>query len=74
MTVEIAISEDKLLGGKLTLFQPERGHRAGTDAMLLIAAARPFAKGNIVDIGAGYRRCGPRPRCAGAGDHASAAC
>ncbi|MFY9772929.1 MAG: methyltransferase, partial [Xanthobacteraceae bacterium] len=31
-------SEDALLGGKLTLRQPLRGHRFGHDAVLLAAA------------------------------------
>ena len=30
--------EDAILGGRLRLRQPARGHRAGTDAVLLAAA------------------------------------
>ena len=33
------LSSDAWLGGRLTLVQPRRGHRAGTDAALLAAAA-----------------------------------
>lgn len=43
---------DAWLGGRLTLVQPKRGHRAGTDAALL-AAAVDFSEGRFVDVGAG---------------------
>ena len=33
------LTEDRWLGGRLTLVQPRRGHRVGTDAALLVAAA-----------------------------------
>jgi tRNA1(Val) A37 N6-methylase TrmN6 len=45
------ISEDALLGGRVRLFQPRRGHRAGTDAVLLAAAAGAKAGETIVDLG-----------------------
>jgi tRNA1(Val) A37 N6-methylase TrmN6 len=46
------ITEDTLLGGRVRLLQPARGHRAGTDAVLLAAAA-PVRPGNLViDVGA----------------------
>jgi len=46
------ITEDLLLGGRLRLLQPARGHRAGTDAVLLAAAA-PVRPGDlVVDVGA----------------------
>ena len=41
------------LGGRLMLRQLRLGHRVGTDAALVIAAARPDAKGRVADIGAG---------------------
>lgn len=44
-------TEDALLGGRLRLLQPRRGHRAGTDAMLLIAACGEGAR--AVDLGSG---------------------
>jgi tRNA1(Val) A37 N6-methylase TrmN6 len=46
-------SEDAVLGGRLVLRQPLRGHRFGHDAILLAAAtsARPGAR--AVDLGAG---------------------
>lgn len=43
---------DSLLGGKVSLIQPAKGHRAGTDAVLLAASA-PVAPGDrVVDAGA----------------------
>jgi len=43
---------DAWLGGRLTLVQPRRGHRAGTDAALLAAAA-DLPDGRFADVGAG---------------------
>ncbi|MCW2315603.1 tRNA1(Val) A37 N6-methylase TrmN6 [Rhodoblastus acidophilus] len=45
-------SPDLLLDGRLKLFQ-RGGHRAGTDAVLLAAAAPPLGSGLAVDVGAG---------------------
>ena len=51
-------SEDALLGGKLTLRQPLRGHRFGHDAVLL-AAATPARKGeHAIELGAGVGAAG----------------
>jgi tRNA1(Val) A37 N6-methylase TrmN6 len=44
---------DLLLDGRLKLHQRAGGHRAGTDALLLAAAAPALAQGLIVDAGAG---------------------
>ena len=45
-------TDDTLLGGRVRLTQPARGHRAGTDAVLLAASA-PVEPGDIVaDVGA----------------------
>ncbi len=43
---------DSLLGGRLRLHQAPRGHRAGTDALLLAALTPPETRGLILDIGA----------------------
>ncbi|GEC14493.1 tRNA1(Val) (adenine(37)-N6)-methyltransferase [Nitrobacter winogradskyi] len=52
------IGEDAFLGGRLRLYQPLSGHRAGHDAMLL-AAATPGGPGDrIVDFGAGVGAAG----------------
>jgi tRNA1(Val) A37 N6-methylase TrmN6 len=53
-----AVSEDRWLGGRLTLLQPRRGHRVGTDAALLAAAAGDAQQGRIVDVGAGVGAVG----------------
>ena len=44
---------DDFLGGRLRLRQAPRGHRSGTDAVLLAAATHPGTSGLILDIGAG---------------------
>ncbi len=46
------VAADSLLAGAVTLLQPVKGHRAGTDAVLLAAAAAPLAKGILIDAGA----------------------
>jgi tRNA1(Val) A37 N6-methylase TrmN6 len=50
-------SEDRWLGGRLVVLQPKRGHRVGTDAALLVAAAGTL-EGRIVDVGAGVGAVG----------------
>ncbi|WP_112663239.1 tRNA1(Val) (adenine(37)-N6)-methyltransferase [Microvirga flavescens] len=45
-------TDDSLLGGRVRLLQPAKGHRAGTDAVLLAAIA-PVSPGHVVaDVGA----------------------
>jgi tRNA1(Val) A37 N6-methylase TrmN6 len=51
-------TEDRWLGGRLMLTQPKRGHRVGTDAALLVAAAGDARQGRIVDVGAGVGAVG----------------
>jgi tRNA1(Val) A37 N6-methylase TrmN6 len=49
---------DTILGGRLMLGQPAKGHRAGTDA-ILVAAAVPAEPGDsIADFGAGVGAAG----------------
>ena len=45
------------LGGRLTLRQPAKGHRSGTDAVLLAACA-PNAQVRAVDVGSGVGAAG----------------
>jgi len=52
------IATDGFLGGQLQLRQPTRGHRAGTDAVLLAAAAPAELDGLALDIGAGVGAAG----------------
>jgi tRNA1(Val) A37 N6-methylase TrmN6 len=50
--------EDAFLGGRLRLYQPASGHRAGHDAMLLAAATPGKPGDHIVDFGAGVGAAG----------------
>lgn len=52
------IVEDRLLDGRLVLRQPRRGHRAGSDAILLAAAVPDLGEGPLLDIGAGVGTIG----------------
>lgn len=52
------IGEDRLLGGRLRLLQPVKGHRAGSDAVLLAAAVPPLGEGPLADFGAGVGTVG----------------
>jgi tRNA1(Val) A37 N6-methylase TrmN6 len=53
-----AFTDDAVLGGRLTLRQPARGHRFGHDAILL-AASTPAAGGEVaIDLGAGVGAAG----------------
>ena len=52
------IGEDRLLDGRLILRQPKRGHRAGSDAILLAAAIPRIGAGPLLDIGAGVGTIG----------------
>lgn len=51
-------TEAPFLGGRLLLRQTRKGHRAGTDAILLAAAAPAEAKGLALDVGAGVGAAG----------------
>ena len=57
-TNEIETSEDAVLGGRLRLRQPLRGHRVGHDAILLAAATAAHAGQHAVDLGAGVGGAG----------------
>ena len=51
-------SEDAVLGGRLLLRQPRRGHRVGHDAILLAAATGARRDEHAVDLGAGVGAAG----------------
>ncbi|MCB4767470.1 methyltransferase [Ancylobacter sp. Lp-2] len=53
----LPLTDDALLGGRLQLLQPARGHRAGHDALLL-AASVPATAHHVVDLGAGVGAAG----------------
>jgi tRNA1(Val) A37 N6-methylase TrmN6 len=55
---DLATSRDALLGGRLSLRQPVKGHRVGSDAILLAAAAPTRGVERLVDVGAGVGAVG----------------
>jgi tRNA1(Val) A37 N6-methylase TrmN6 len=48
-----AVTEDRLLGGRVHLIQPARGYRAGIDPVLLAAAVPATPGDRVLDLGAG---------------------
>lgn len=52
------LTDDGFLGGRLRLLQPREGHRSGSDAILLAAAAPPEGVGLALDVGAGVGAAG----------------
>lgn len=52
------VTDDTVLGGRLRLLQPRRGHRFGHDAILLAAATRARSGDRIADLGAGVGTAG----------------
>ena len=53
-----AMTDDAVLGGRLRLRQPRRGHRVGHDAILLAAATDARAGDRAVELGAGVGAAG----------------
>jgi tRNA1(Val) A37 N6-methylase TrmN6 len=51
-------SEDAVLGGRLVLRQPLRGHRVGHDAILLAAATSAKSGDHAIDLGSGVGGAG----------------
>jgi tRNA1(Val) A37 N6-methylase TrmN6 len=52
------LTTDAILGGRLRLRQPRRGHRVGHDAVMLAAATAARAREHAVDLGAGVGAAG----------------
>jgi tRNA1(Val) A37 N6-methylase TrmN6 len=52
------LTDDAVLGGRLRLKQPAKGHRFGHDAILLAAACPARAGEQVVDLGAGVGAAG----------------
>src|SRR5271154_7624210 len=48
-----SVTEDNILGGKLTLRQPAKGYRAGLDAALLAAACDAGPGERVIEAGCG---------------------
>src|SRR5215471_20498259 len=57
-TDSLDTTEDAVLGGRLVLRQPRRGHRVGHDAILLAAATGAAEGEHAVDLGAGIGAAG----------------
>lgn len=55
---EQTLTDDAVLGGRLRLKQPRRGHRVGHDAILLAAATAARAGEHAVELGAGVGAAG----------------
>lgn len=67
--MEMAPTENALLGGRVRLLQPSRGYRVAVDAVLLAAAVDPGDGDRVLDLGAGVGAVGlclaaRVPRCA----------
>jgi tRNA1(Val) A37 N6-methylase TrmN6 len=58
MAGEAETTLDAVLGGRLTLRQPKRGHRVGHDAILLAAAVDAQPGDHAVELGAGVGAAG----------------
>lgn len=58
MLADADTTDDAVLGGRLVLRQPRRGHRFGHDAILLAAAVDAQAGQVAVDLGAGVGTAG----------------
>jgi len=52
------IAESRLLDGRLRLLQPVKGHRAGSDAVLLAATVPALGEAVLADFGAGVGTVG----------------
>ncbi len=55
---QLETTADAVLGGRLRLRQPKRGHRVGHDAILLAAATGAKAGEHAIDFGAGVGAAG----------------
>src|SRR6478609_3159878 len=58
MEAESVTSEDRILGGRLRIRQPLRGHRVGHDAILLAAATGARGGERAIDLGSGVGAAG----------------
>jgi tRNA1(Val) A37 N6-methylase TrmN6 len=56
--MEMALTEDALLGGRVRLLQPRRGYRVAVDAVLLAASIPAQAGERVLDLGAGVGSVG----------------
>lgn len=56
--IETDVTDDAILGGRLRLRQPRKGHRVGHDAVLLAAATGVRPGEHLVEFGAGVGAAG----------------
>ncbi len=49
----MSLTDDGFLGGRLRVLQPEKGYRAGIDAVMLAASVSAKAGDKVLDVGAG---------------------
>ena len=49
----IAHTIDDFYAGRLKVYQPEQGFRAGTDSLLLASALDRFTEGEVLEVGCG---------------------
>jgi tRNA1(Val) A37 N6-methylase TrmN6 len=56
--MEMPLTEDTLLGGRVRLLQPRRGYRVAVDAVLLAAAVDAGPDMHVLDLGAGVGAVG----------------
>jgi tRNA1(Val) A37 N6-methylase TrmN6 len=52
------VTEDAVLGGRLVVRQPRKGHRVGHDAILLAAACSARPRERLIELGAGVGAAG----------------
>ena len=50
---DLAVTDDRILGGRLVLRQPAKGYRAGLDAALLAAACDARPRDRVIEAGCG---------------------
>ncbi|MEI8144389.1 MAG: methyltransferase [Alphaproteobacteria bacterium] len=53
LATHVTTTSDTILGGRVQLRQPQRGHRVGHDAVLLAAAVPAQPDDRVLDLGAG---------------------
>lgn len=63
MAIDATLTRDAFLGGRLHLWQPRQGYRAGVDAVLLAAAVNARSGQSVLDLGCGV---GAAALCLGA--------
>lgn len=56
--MNLDVTEDRLLGGRIRLLQPRRGYRVAVDAVLLAAAVEAAPAARVLDLGAGVGAVG----------------